>query len=472
MIKKIPIKGISRDPSGQIAADGFCAESLNVQLDMGEVAPAIRPEPVTDASGNEIHVDGDILFIHKGIGYENLIYRTTASLSYIATIGDVSEGIVYPGLGSDEEVNGITAVGNTLIVSTDKDMYYILLKEGSYHYLGNRIPSPAIYFRMGGLDASRRVPNLSNVSMSDISADRQVGFSRTGDEGVVFAHENVGDKTEYGSSSKKYVFDYDFDKGVWNGYLDTVWGEIDRLVREQSRLGKAVYPMFVRYAVRLYDGTLYSQSIPILLGADIGKFADVVTAIGQMLLSNDEHSVTVFNSYVEITNGYSIVMNADGQTDIFDGWEDIVKAVDVFVSPQIAPLQRNAAKFTLEYEGTITGALPTMYGYSIKGITLDPYYTVENQEKMVLNYQGTYLAKSFSLDEYTKLNGDKTLEIDVTSDGIMAQEALNETPQSMHYTRGGKLFNYNKRLVMTGSEQIVSSGYEFLHSDRGRIRHP
>ena len=44
MIKRIPIKGISRDPSGQIAADGMCADSLNVQLDMGELAPAISPK--------------------------------------------------------------------------------------------------------------------------------------------------------------------------------------------------------------------------------------------------------------------------------------------------------------------------------------------------------------------------------------------------------------------------------------------
>ena len=41
-IKRIPIKGISRDPSGQISAEGMCAESLNVQLDMGEVAPMIK----------------------------------------------------------------------------------------------------------------------------------------------------------------------------------------------------------------------------------------------------------------------------------------------------------------------------------------------------------------------------------------------------------------------------------------------
>lgn len=84
MIKKIPIKGISRDPSGQVASDGFCAESLNVQLDKGEVAPAVKPERITDADGDPVTVDGDVLYIHKGVGYENLIIRTGSQLKYVS----------------------------------------------------------------------------------------------------------------------------------------------------------------------------------------------------------------------------------------------------------------------------------------------------------------------------------------------------------------------------------------------------
>jgi hypothetical protein len=84
MIKKIPIKGISRDPSGQIAADGYCADSLNVQLDMGEMAPVIKPVSALDSEGGRIEASGDILYIHKGIGYENLIVRDGRTLGYIA----------------------------------------------------------------------------------------------------------------------------------------------------------------------------------------------------------------------------------------------------------------------------------------------------------------------------------------------------------------------------------------------------
>ena len=352
MIKKIPIKGISRDPSGEISSDGFCAESLNVQLDMGEVAPAIKPKRVTDAAGNEISVDGDILFIHKGIGYENLIYRLGGSLLYVATIGDESSGLVYDRL-SDAEITDITAVGNTVIVSTPEDMYYILWRDGSYRFLGNQIPIPDIHFRMGNLSAIRSVPVLDVDFNPEI--DRENGLIRDDDEMAIFPHERIGDVTNYGSPARKYVFDNDFQKGFWNEFLDLTWGEIDKQLAEHSRNGKAVFPMFLRFAVRLYDGPHYAQSIPILLGADIDKFVDAKGAVMQQLAvvsgEKEEHSITYAVAYVKLADPYSIVMNAFSR-DLFDGWEDIVTAVDVFASPQLKQLQRNAARFTMEYEWT------------------------------------------------------------------------------------------------------------------------
>ena len=465
MIKKIPIKGISRDPSGQISSDGFCSESLNVQLDMGEVAPAISPRRVKDAGGNDVSVEGDILFLHKGIGYENLIYRDGKSLLYVAVIGDPSSGVVYGGLSSDEVVNDITAIGNTVILSTDKDMYYILWKDGAYRFLGHQIPIPAIHFRMDSLDGLRSEP------AADInSGDYDCGFAKSGDdEAPIFPHDTIGDVAEYGFSAKKYVFDRDFEKGFWNEFMDVTWGEIDKQVNEQARNGRAVFPLFVRYAVRLYDGTCYAQSIPILLGAEINKYIDVKAAIMQLFFTGsgeESLSVTTANIFVEVAKSYGISMRV-ASAGIFDGWEDIVTGVDVFVSPQLGPVQRDAAKFQMEYKEKDTAAISALKtGYLVSEFYVDPYYTVENQEKLVLNYQDTYLARSFALDEFKELPSDYRLDVDFSSDHIMAQEALKETPQSMHHTVGSRLFNYNKRLMMAGVEQSVHPGYQFLPSVR------
>lgn len=464
MIKKIPIKGISRDPSAQTALDGACAESLNVQMDMGEVAPAMRPNPVKDSSGNAISVEGEVLFLHKGTGYENLLYRDGRNVLFSVILGDAQPGLVLDALGNDEKVVGTTSVGNTVVISTDKDMYYVLWRENAYHFLGNQIPVPAIHFRMGDLESVRTEPEAS-LGIDPSLLEGAKGFSRATDEAPVFPHENVGDVTEYGSSSKRYVFDSDFEKGFWNEFLDVAWGEIDEKVREQSRLGKAVFPMFVRYAVRLYDGTCYAQSIPVLLGADLAKYVSVEGIVMQMtggVSEEEKNFLTIAYVASEVPAAYSIVMNAFDR-DAFDGWEDIVTSVDVFVSPQIAPPQRNAAKFDMELVSKLEESLNS-YAYHVKNFSMDPYYTEENQDKMVMNYQNAHLAKSFTVEEFKSLRSDLVLELDTTADYIMAQELLKETSQSMHHAIGGLLFDYNKRLLMTGTRQVLSHGYEFVHS--------
>lgn len=473
MIKKIQLRGISRTPSDRLTSDGGCAESLNVQLHAGEIAPMAKPKRATDRDGNEIIVDGDILFIHKGIGYENVIYRLGEELRYTAILpkGSGGSGLVYSGLAQDEEINDITSIGNTLIISSTKDMYYVLWKEGSYRFLGNQIPVPSIGFRIGNLTELRSVPevNVDITNLAMLSDDNMVGIRRGPGESPVFPHENIGDVTHYGFNSKRYVFDTDFEYGFWTEFLDVAWGVIDKQVAEQSRNGKAVFPMFVRYAIRLYDGTCYAQSIPILLGADIERFVDVKGVIYQRVYTDpgsgkEEDELTLAAALSEIAASYSIVMDT-GVRSIFDGWEDIVSSVDIFVSPQMKPPQRNAARFELEYSwndvGGITGQTNA---YLVRDLILDPYYTEEEQEKLVLNYQNTFLAKSFTLEEFKSLSSEFVLDIDTSSDYIMVQEALKETPRSMHHNKGNGLFNYNKRLLMTGVEQVLYGGYPFIHS--------
>lgn len=467
MIKRIPIKGISRDPSSQISADGMCAESLNVQLDMGEVAPAIRPKSVTDASGNVVSVEGEILFIHKGNGYENLIYRDGASLHYKAVLPEgASDGLVFDGLEYDEDINDITAIGNTLVVSTSEDMYYILWREGEYHFLGNQIPIPAIGFRM----QTQRVREIPNVIVEDYKTLSTDGVSRDGEDVPMFPHSQIGDSVEYGSRATRYLFENAQYSDFWHEYLDAIWGGIDKILAENADNGKAIFPVFVRYAVRLYDGTSYAQSIPILLGAEIDKFIDVKGVIAQATLRNNSEEkplLTVAAAIAAATEGYSIVASFSNN-NVFSGWEDIVAGVDIFISSQMTPPQRHAARLRVEYiENENMGALQSAYLFKVDDIHIDPYYSEENQEKLVLLHQATYLAKSYTLDEFKTLSGEVLLDdINFSADYIMAQEALKETSQSMHHTKGNRLFNYNKRLLLADVKQVLYGGYPFLHSSK------
>lgn len=374
-------------------------------------------------------------------------------------------------LGADEEISDITSVGNTLIISTPKNMYYYLWREGAYHFLGNKIPVPAIRFRIGDLEVDRTEPYLvvDENSTRDIS-DQYEFFGMPNENRPTFEHNAQGDITEYGALSTKYVFDPATYDGNFNEYINSLWSMVDRQLLEQNTQGKAVFPIFVRYAVRLYDGTSYAQSIPVLLGADVAKFMDIKANGYQVYYQRSDNGMdmaaaTAFESFADFVSGYSIYMDTVGQQVAFDGWDDIVKEIDIFVSRQLFPIQRDAAKIVVEDTGNSTykfGMIPARV-FKVD-VELDPYYSSLHQEELVGFCQNTYLAQSFSIDEFRSLAGEKKLDINFSSDYILAQEPLKETPQSMHYTVGANLFNYNNRLLVTGAEQRLSHGYPFLHS--------
>lgn len=523
MIKKLQLRGISRTPSDRMTSDGGCAESLNVQLHAGEIAPMPKPEMMNDPAGNKISVDGDILFIHKGIGYEHLISREGQSLTFVSTIGEVASGSLNVTLDTDESINDLTAIGNTIILSTSKDMYYVLWKEGEYHFLGHQIPVPNIHFRIGGLDSERNdmddfgLPNRSDFPDFFESNGRFKFWYPNTQDGIFsmyilplldqfFYEANDGsvpvsdfdlNPNSFGTKSVKYQTSNDRQQE----WLDKIWGMIDEKIAEEARRGRCYFPVFVRYAVRLYDGTAYSESIPVLLGADLRSYLKVRTVMASiavprlttikiggvsyssgshvLITPNDDNERDLFTGsgekYREFDRMMKMKMNLpkpfsvfakpmDG-SGIFDGWEDIVRGIDIFVSSPLMPIMRNAMKIT---------QVPGFYAENdsdsgefmgIYDISLDPYYMEENQEQLVLQHQQTFLAKSFSLEDFKALTGDVVLDdINFSSDYIMTQEAMKETPWSMHHTVGEHMFTYNKRLMLTDVKQSLYHGYPFYHS--------
>ena len=486
-----------------MANDGFCAESLNVQLDMGEVAPAVRPKAVTDASGNPVNVDGDILYIHKGVGYENLLYRSGNTISYVATMGGQSSGTVYGNLFNDEVVNDVTSIGNTVIVSTDNDMYYILWKEGAYHFLGNCIPIPDIHFRISTENERKEITDraLPTAASAPELFDSGGNFMPDDWTAMALAIASVGadiniDKVSpstsiLGKAANKYRLEEETQKQ----WLNEIWGIVDDKMATARESGKTSFPIFVRYAVRLYDGTYYAQSIPVLLGADISRFVKIRTGvcshfygvvdentgishieamvqIPQKELEVSDPSLSWINNlalHVDLPEPYSVVANFFRNYSIFEGWDDIVSGVDIFVSTPIGPSDRDSVVLNAISGFYAQEAEPEEDGYPIRfaGIYegyLDPYHTLYNQDKLLELHQTTYLARTYTLDEFRALAGEVKLEIDFSSDYIMAQKALVETAQSMHHTKGDRLFNYNKRLLLAGAEQSLYHGYPFLHS--------
>ena len=477
MIKKIQLRGISRSPSDRMTADGGCAESLNVHLEENELAPTQAPQVITGLCDLEDEPD-KYIFIHKWGSYEHTIGIRGQVVRWYK--GGAPPAILT--LGTGETLSDIKSVGNTLIVASSAKMYYALWTGTTYKYLGNQIPIPHVSFRIGNMTKVRTEPNVEWDTETQGAApwdDYPVWGYNTNWELPVpssLPHASVGDTKNYGGIANRYVFDTKDEEGqAWNAFLSSVWEYIDLTIGENEQSGKAVFPVFVRYAVRLYDGTVYAQSVPILLGGDVTKFIDIKVLFREWYTNNaaDTPKLVIADILYDITEAFSIYLKRESATTIFDDWKDIVTGVDIFVSPQMTPQLRNAAKFRSyffnEYEDQEVRDAnnnPMMHrNYHLDNFSIDPYYMEDKAEELIKMNQATFLAKSYTIDEFKALSGDVLLDdINLSSDWLMTQEALKETPGSMHRTTAKDLYTHNKQLMLGQASQELSHGYAFFAS--------
>lgn len=469
-IKRIPIKGISRDPSGQISAEGMCAESLNVQLDMGEIAPMMAPKPVVEFG--DLSVDGDILYIHKGVGlgYENLICLAGTNLIAYKSGGGILPLYSYV---SEPSIKSVTHVGNTLIVSEGDNLRYFLYKDNEYHHLGTKIPIPAIWFGSKQTNTGWGVGTGLRVDASTVYPYRAP--VPDGQGGTV--NKWLSDIDPYKTAAhpagtlqadewSKKAYDYVPEDGDVLEILSRIWGVIDEEYKNKTANGEAIFPLFVRYAVRLYDDSLYACSVPILLGGDVTKFIDVkLTSRWQdeTYVNPDGRVLHYWNVYANVGLVKPFIVIADYTSaqlaTAYHNWGDIVKSIDIFFSDQMFPVKRrDAIQLTNVDVYDKEAETEDWRGVHADGL-LDPCYT---DEELLRDHQETYLVKSIKFEDFGDYTGVVEMDdVNLTSDWILNQEALGESYLSHHQWLSDNITSYNNSLLLSGVTLRLSSGHPF-----------
>lgn len=476
MIKQIQLRGISRSPSDRMTSDGGCAESLNVQLDHGELTPMPKPEDLTEKIMGED--SGTVLYVHNGTYYSNYIYGYWTSgyiFSLCARVEGEKEVLKTWSISGGESyywLPNITSVGNTLIVSFRGEMWYFLFKDGAYRSLGNQIPIPKIRFYMKP-DSERVEPSISDVTKDTDCNTELVTMGREVDYGDL----NI---MQWGVSENAYKVQRDSQRAVISNILDRI--NLSNAI--ENRNSKCIFPVFVRYAARLYDGSLYACSVPILMGADLSSYLaiklkskksglDSTQAKWYTSVITKDGTVVVTEAYevgavVRFPSAYRIV--ADFSHNELNGtdWEDIVTGIDFFVSTPIFPIEDNTAirLWTNEYYDELSTSGSTIYRYYLSEATLDPINFSSRPENLLLAHQQTYLAKSWTLEELSNLGEVELNDIDYTGDSLSVKEAMKETYNSNHFISGDKLESYNNRLLLEGAKLNLSHGYPFFSGTR------
>lgn len=477
MFKQINLRGISRTPSDRATADGGCAESLNVYLDGNEVAPALQPEIVCDQYG-ALAFEGRPVFIHKGKGYNNLILLSYSPRKLVARAKGAamdSESQAVMTMRSGETLTDITAVGNTLIVCTSLRMEYVLYKDGEYKDLGDRIPVPNVRFyslnqrqvpaaqvitpvesttrRVAATDLTSRLCKLNASYTMPDKEDRSSASSHTGGNSTNRRRQvssNIYERLGYTERES----DADIEKAL----RATLWEEINAGIAIVKKQGSMCTPVFVRAALKLYDNSYIYQTVPVLLGGNMEDFFSAA------FLANKQSSGDKWDSWISIEFLNAYLPYAKLDTYDYEGWEDIITSIDLFMSTDIH-CPRIDSKWAQLVESEDTS---TRVRYDISFHSEDTEDAAEKALNEVLSKRVFYKVVSFSPKKFSRLTDGYMMlsDEDIRSqDYLVTQSTLPDDYQSFHKKTGESTFQYNNRVIISGIRNEIYSGYPFLNGE-------
>lgn len=421
---KTPILGISTTSTYE---EGTTYSLVNLRPKNGALHP-VAPRKVMQ----ELSQKYDIVFVHQNNDYKNwigVINEENRSSVYCDILSDNPRNIVgYPGI--QEKINSVEQIGNTLSLITDSNIYYLLFQNGDYIFLGEIPDLPVVGFKT-----------------SDEMSRAKMYFTNVYESGTI-KPDNFIDAT----------------KGLVNKAMDAlINGFNDKDGTFHKGQGLQLFDAcFIRYAFRLYDGTLTKHSSPILImpirpivGKEEEGFTDSIKSI-----SYDFDDTLRNESYVEV-HGYRVAMTYDLTSlggDNIDRWKDIIKSVDVFMSQ---PLGLSSIE-NIRSDMPTTGS-PRLLQYNlIKGMPPEALKNVENTSNF-------YFVRSLELgssfwgigSEYEEAYDFlPSSDLDFSKmENLIYQERMSDDQFSHHKQGASVSFAYNNRLHLANIKTTFFRGF-------------
>lgn len=459
MIKKIQLRGISRAPSDRMTKDGGCAESFNVQMEANETAPAPVPQNVTsDKTGYSMAM---VQFVHKlPSGEEILVGQGSWDAAYrlAAYKNGASVTVVNAPTISTLADFSFTSVGNILIeyisgLGVQEAVHYYIFKDGGYSYLGTEIPQPKVDVVSARVDETyERTTRI---------ADNAIDAAIAGEETRVHLRELVqlllpsdgSTPAEQQMAVVAGLFNHIHDDAEWLkvllGETSAMW-DIASLEMSKARTKGHFYaPFFLRYAVKLYDGSYIYTSSPILCGAG-SDTSWIEAAISYITYRQRKDNGTMpereeWGWQIKLRNIYDVYCAISFDTG---AWKELIQGIDIFASTPVYVPSVNAAFEHMEDDMSIIfdGG--------------DASVRQANIEQELLAKSNYYLVKSIGIDEFERL-GDFRIENGeaVSGDLLPTQRRM---PDSYHdgsqYRPLNGAQSYNGRTLLVGAKERIGRG--------------
>lgn len=465
MIKDINFSGLSTSPSDYECPDGALATSISLIAEDNQLKPIASPVPKSIG----LSASQKPVFIHQTTSYKHFIILSSSNaVSWIDAEAQSPQTPVHLDTFSGLDIYQFSSVGNTLIILASDGMHYFLWKGDSSSYLniGSSMPECSISF---GLQAEMKRTDEFEISLG-IPLDK--------------------------------IYD-EFDDDHKSSISDQVLAKINKFIAEEAvQKGRFIFPFLVRYAYRLYDGSLTRHSAPILMICSSGPTPRVFW-----------YSITPdANAYISAklrvaAPVHSLDYALMSPLDDLKKWSDIIKSVDIFISAQIYTYDQNgqcsrfinAGANTADFDGLAgfsvckhtNQAVPSstyplryqkntfgkLYAFTFTpgnlasrpgGILVTPERSADAVKEDIRSCSQFYLLHSIRIDD---LKSQRTV-IPVKEDylpSLVAREAMTDDYDSHDKIIPSHAFPYNARLNISGIKKQLFRGFDpyslFNYSD-------
>ena len=324
-------KGMTNVPSDLMSDDNELEVCDGFIYRDGELKPIQKPVKIGQTSYT-------IMYVHKMEDYKNLIGKlehTQSIICYKMTDDgiDMDSGQTF----SIGEPSEITSVGNTLICVTENGIHYLLFKGTKYVDLGTELPKPKVEFRTFAT-------NLGIGSGKTTALDIRE-FCETSKKTAYY--DDSGSLTSVTTSKTSTYWTYKpiNDVNKLKDFQTAVQGHVASMIKEAKEVNRFCFPFFVRYALKLHDGSYARISNPILVFPTINRNFK----ISPYRLRGEEYEEAVNRQTLDLENVNSSAaiyfIYAIGQSHLYykasiegaDNWKDIVKEIVVFASDEVRP---------------------------------------------------------------------------------------------------------------------------------------
>lgn len=406
---QIPITGITTTSSYE---EGNCYSLVNLRPKNGALHP-VSPRKVVQ----ELSQHYDIVFVHHNNDYEN----------WIGIVKDSKHSVIYWKIRESPEeigrvdffINSIQQIGNSLSLISEETVYYMLYNGTEYLFIGGLPQVPSISFSTQMYDITRPFSDILPESVTTPTADQVLSWTKAMVYGCM-------DKLQNGY----------YSGGTWN-----------------KGLGYMLFDAcFIRYAFRLYDGTITKHSPPILVfpSENIYGIKWVNYFWNMFTLINTSSSVRV--------DGYKVGMTYDFTLDgEWEQWKDIIKSVDIFMSPPVGISDIEKMRSDMNLSTFPNGDRP----YNL--IKED----IDDAEKSIANISTFYLLRSIDLGSQSS----GFAEIIPTpsdnaqgTDTLVQQDVMPGDDFSNHKVGASNSYVYNERLHLSDITTTFFRGFPLKYN--------